>query len=202
VVEVVDLLVDNSVAEELIFFLYLFLFSRYYFCPKPNYQCTLSLVLVSLPSTLVFLSCVNGCVDLESHEWDFNLESRKSRLRPELPTPWLISPPVFPLRLCSPLFIVFLSPTLFLQQLWCPMVMTIILGAKRNAPKGLKTLPALPNPSAEPRVIWLGGDGAHGKGAHGRGQGVDPPLVGATRTEFVPGIGNVSVVSAAEEALQ
>ena len=94
-VEVVDLLVDNSVAEDLIFFLHLFLFSRYYFCPKPNCQCTLSLVLVSLPSTLVFLSCVNGCVDLESHEWDFNLESQKSRLRSELLTPWLISPSCF-----------------------------------------------------------------------------------------------------------
>ena len=107
-VEVVDLLVDNSVAEDLIFFLHLFLFSRYYFSPKHNCQCTLSLVLVSLPSTLVFLSCVNGCVDLESHEWDFNLESRKSqreiagtpsrrksRLLPELLTPWLISPSCF-----------------------------------------------------------------------------------------------------------
>ena len=94
-VEVVDLLVDNSMAEDLIFFLHLFLFSRYYFCPKPNCQCTLSLVLVSLPSTLVFLSCVNGCVDLESHEWDFNLESQKSRLRSELLTPWLISPSCF-----------------------------------------------------------------------------------------------------------
>ena len=107
-VEVVDLLVDNSVAEDLIFFLHLFLFSRYYFSPKHNCQCTLSLVLVSLPSTLVFLSCVNACVDLESHEWDFNLESRKSRweivgtpgcrkswLRPELPAPWLISPSCF-----------------------------------------------------------------------------------------------------------
>jgi len=51
-------------------------------------------------------------------------------------------------------------------------------------------------------VLRLGGDRARGRGARGRGQGADPPFVGAARTEFVPDIGNVLVVPAAEEALQ
>ena len=51
-------------------------------------------------------------------------------------------------------------------------------------------------------VLRLGGDRARGRGARGRGQGADPPFVGAARTEFVPDIGNVPVVPAAEEALQ
>ena len=107
------------------------------------------------------------------------------------------------LRFRSPLFILFLSPTLCLWQRWRLVVMTVLLGAQEKRSKRTQDAASSSQPSGRTKaVLRLGGDRARGRGARGRGQGADPPFVGAARTEFVPGIGNVPVVPAAEEALQ
>jgi len=97
----------------------------------------------------------------------------------------------------------FLSPTLCLSAV---MASSGDDSPPRREEKRSKRTPD-PVISSQPSgrtkaVLRLGGDRARGRGARGRGQGADPPFVGAARTEFVPGIGNVPVVPVAEEALQ
>jgi len=97
----------------------------------------------------------------------------------------------------------FLSPTLCLRLRWCPVVMTVLLGAQEKRSKRTQDPAGSSQPSDQTKVVLrLGGNGARGRGTCGHGRGADPPLVGAARTEFIPGIGNVPVVPAAKVDLQ
>ena len=81
--------------------------------------------------------------------------------------------------------------------------MTVLLGAQEKRSKRTQDPAGSSQPSDQTKVVLrLGGNGARGRGTCGHGRGADPPLVGAARTEFIPGIGNVPVVPAAKVDLQ
>ena len=65
-VPIVDLLIG---AVDLVFFLSSSLSQGTTSMANPNFKCTLRFGSVLPPSLLLFLPCVNGCIDLEPHVW-------------------------------------------------------------------------------------------------------------------------------------